>query len=121
MKRIPLTEEDARQILDTGSIPDRILCSASAVAVVLTQSWCPQWLVMDDYLHRWASEEPDGEDVQVYHLEYDRLPFFSRFLAWKEETFKNYDIPYVRFYRKGTFVGDANFLDLEGFKASLKP
>ncbi len=121
MKRIPLTEEDAKQILSGGSIPERILHSAPAVAIVLTQSWCPQWQVMDSYLNHWASQEPDDEQARVYHLEYDRLPFFSRFLAWKEETFKNYDIPYVRFYQKGAFVADSNYLDLERFKVYLKP
>lgn len=118
MKRIPLTHEDAHQILSEGSIPDRILCSAPGVAVILTQSWCPQWRAMDEYLDHWARKEP-LEDVHVYHLEYDQLPFFSRFLSWKEDTFKNYDIPYVRFYRNGVFVGEANYLDLERFRGFL--
>lgn len=119
MKRIRLTEEDARQILTERNIPDRIIRSASAVAVILTQSWCPQWRAMDVYLDRWARKEPEDTGIHVYHLEYDLLPFFSRFLSWKEDMFRNYDIPYVRYYRDGTFVGDSNYVDPEQFRSSL--
>ncbi|GAB4221611.1 MAG: hypothetical protein Kow009_11890 [Spirochaetales bacterium] len=121
MKRIPLTLEDAKQILSEGNIPDRIVRSAPAVAVVLTQSWCPQWRAMNAYLDQWAGEENGDDQVLVYHLEYDRLPIFTQFLAWKENTFKNYDIPYVRFYREGRFIEDANFLDQDWFRKLLIP
>jgi len=121
MKRIGLTEADARELLTGSEFPDRILRSAAAVAVVLTQSWCPQWAAMDAYLDRWARTEPEDNTIHVYHLEYDRLPFFSQFLSWKENTFRNYDIPYVRFYREGNFVGDSNYIDLPQFQSLLKP
>ncbi len=128
MKRIQLTEEDAREILSTGKIPDRIVNSAPFVAVVLTQGWCPQWKAMNAYLDQWCQEETrtNGENassakpaVFVYHLVYDTLPFFNRFLVWKENTFKNYDIPYVRYYQEGKFVGESNFVDFQGFKSLL--
>jgi hypothetical protein len=130
MKRIQLTEEDAREILSTGEIPERIRNSSPFVAVILTQGWCPQWKAMNAYLDQWCQggSRADGENassttekpaVFVYHLVYDTLPFFNRFLVWKENTFKNYDIPYVRYYQEGKFVGESNFVDLDGFKSLL--
>lgn len=120
MKRIVLRETDAQELLSARELPKRILRSAPAVAVVLTQSWCPQWRAMDAYLDRWARTEAKDDSIHVYHLEYDQLPFFSEFLSWKENTFQNYDIPYVRFYRNGNFLGDSNYIDLLRFQSFLK-
>jgi hypothetical protein len=58
----------------------------------------------------------------VWTLEYDRHSDFERIRRFKEEEFGNREIPYVRYYRDGEFIGDSNFVSerklLERFRAA---
>jgi hypothetical protein len=40
-------------------------------------------------------------------------------MAFKESSFNNREIPYVRYYRNGSFSRDSNFIPAEGFKSRL--
>ena len=99
---------------------DAALVSGPAAAIILTQSWCPQWAAMKAYL---AKAEAALGDVRLYYVEYDIEPWKNlengAFMAFKETTFKNRDIPYVRYYRNGIFSRDSNYLSLDGFKSRL--
>jgi hypothetical protein len=89
--------------------------AAPAVAVVLTQSWCPQWTWMRSYLEK-LGDEPGRE---VFWVEYDVEEFSEPFMAFKEDVFRNREIPYVRYYRDGRLVRESNFMDERGFLKSL--
>ena len=88
---------------------DDIIRSAENVVVILTQSWCPDWLAMKAFLPGFSSSE-------VYCLEYDRTDYMDIFRVFKEKVFGNDQIPYIRYYRKGILTGVSNAVPEEVFK-----
>ena len=112
-----LTEADCSYAMRSGDFADSVKKSAPAVAVVLTQSWCPQWRFMNSFLA--DAEKAAGDQVAVHHLEYDREPFFEDFMTFKEDVFGNRDVPYVRYYRDGVLVAESNYISRQGFLSKL--
>jgi hypothetical protein len=80
-------------------------------AIILTQSWCPQWKAMKNYL---PEAEKAGE-ITVLYVEYDTEAFFTEFMNFKENTYQNREIPYVLYFRQGAFSGESNYVSLQGF------
>jgi hypothetical protein len=62
-------------------------------------------------------------DAKGYYGEYDIEPWENldseAFMTFKEETFGNREIPYVRYYRNGSFSRESNYISLDGFKDRL--
>ena len=119
MMRI-LTEAECRGAMETGSFELPELTGSGAAeraALILTQSWCPQWKAMKNYL-------PDAEKalpgLKTVYFEYDRAPFFEEFLAFKENTYKNREIPYVRYFIDGKCAATSNYVSLDGFLHRLE-
>ena len=110
-----LTEVECRAAMASGEFSPMILASAPRVAVVLTQSWCPQWTWMRSYLDTLAGEA----DLDIYWLEYDHESFFDSFVEFKENRLGNSHIPYVRYYRQGLLIATSNYLDRRGFLRHL--
>ena len=115
-----LSEAECRAAMETGDF-DAALFSGPAAAIILTQSWCPQWAAMKAYLPK-VQEALDG--VLLYYVEYDAEPWESlehgAFMAFKENTLNNREIPYVRYYRNGAYSRDSNYISLDGFISRLK-
>jgi hypothetical protein len=101
--------------IDKGEFGPEVIASAARVAVVLTQSWCPQWVMMRMWLDR-AGKDAGAE---VFYVEYDKEDFFEAFMTFKEDSFGNRSVPYVRYYRDGTFTGDSNYVGRDVFVARL--
>lgn len=114
---IKLTEADCRSSIQAGDFEEALVASAPAVAVILTQSWCPQWLFMKSYLA--DAERQAGEKARFYVVEYDREPFYRDFMAFKEDVFGNREIPYVRYYRDGKLHAESNYISKQGFLSKL--
>lgn len=95
-----------------------VIASAPSVAVILTQGWCPQWGMMKTYLEGAGTREALSA-AAVFFVEYDSEPFFERFMAWKEDVLGNREVPYVRYYRDGTFVSASNFVPKDFFLSRL--
>ena len=114
-----LTEAECRTAMETGNF-DAALVSGPAAAIILTQSWCPQWGAMKAYL---SKAEAALGDVAIYYVEYDIERWESLdndvFMHFKENTFRNWDVPYVRYYRNGVYSRDSNYISLDGFKSRL--
>src|SRR5512145_120253 len=106
-----LTAEQCLRLMESGEPGPELLGAAPAVALVLTQSWCPQWAWMRSYLEAL----PEDPARAIYWVEYDREEFFAPFMAFKEERFGNREIPYVRYYREGKLLRESNFIDKSGF------
>jgi len=106
-----LTAEECLAAMAGGEFSHALTGAAPRVAIVLTQSWCPQWAWMKSYL----SALPPGEDGEIFWVEYDREEFFEGFMAFKEGTFGNDQVPYVRYYRGGELRAESNFIDKGGF------
>jgi hypothetical protein len=103
------------QAMAKGEFGPEITASTSLVAVILTQSWCPQWIMM----RRWLDRAESDTASRVFFLEYDQEDFFDAFMAFKEDVFGNRSVPYIRYYRDGVFTGDGNFIGRDGFVAKL--
>ncbi|HPE36119.1 MAG TPA: hypothetical protein PK625_03150 [Spirochaetales bacterium] len=114
MKR--LTEDQCRAAMETRDFGLDVRGAGETVAVVLTQSWCPQWVAMRSWLD--AAERDSGSEV--FLLEYDLEPFFDEFMEFKETVFGNRSVPYVRYYRNGVLISDSNYLSKDGFQKRLR-
>jgi hypothetical protein len=114
-----LREAECREAMEKGEF-DASLVSGPAAAIILTQSWCPQWAAMKAYLADIAKAAPD---VNLYYVEYDIAAWNQlesrAFMTFKENNYHNREIPYVRYYRNGGFSRDSNFISAEGFKSRL--
>jgi hypothetical protein len=111
-----LTEAQCRAAIAMGEFEAIVAAAAPRVAVILTQSWCPQWIWMRSYLDAAAAANPETE---IFWIEYDREPFFDDFMEFKENVFGNREIPYVRYYRDGKLTRQSNFIDKGGFAQLL--
>jgi hypothetical protein len=106
---------DKVQALDAiknGDFGTDITDSAARVAIILTQSWCPQWHSMKMFVSNFTGAE-------VYYLEYDKTDYFESFRTFKENTFRNGQIPYIRYYCDGKLAAETNAVSLEDFQRML--
>jgi hypothetical protein len=110
MKLIP--KDQALDCIVHQEFSKDIVLSAEKVAVILTQSWCPQWHAMKAFID-------DIADCEVYYLEYDRVDYLEIFRNFKEKVFGNDQIPYIRYYRNGTLTQVSNAVSEEMFKENL--
>lgn len=110
-----ISDAQARNIIQNREIPEEIINSAGRVAVVLTQDWCPQWMQMKGWL-----EDMKEEGINVFHISYNRKPYFREFMMVKESQFGNGLVPYVRYYINGQFLSDSNFISRELFLSRFK-
>lgn len=102
--------------MEMGEFDADVIGSSRMVAVILTQSWCFEWAIMNRWLDRLVKrEEPRDIQLDVYQLVYDREPYFREFLDFKERNFQNYHVPYVRYYNDGRLIGQSNFVRPERF------
>jgi hypothetical protein len=116
MWRTELTAEQAGRIMKAGDIPPEMSGISGRVAVVLTQSWCPQWQAMDGYLGRMQeAQSPETADLTVFYLRYDLLPFSEEFTVFKEKRYANDQIPFVLYYRGGELKETSNYVSESGF------
>lgn len=110
---IALTDEDLLEAVSAGEMTEKITKSHERVAVVLTQSWCPQWLMMKIWLNGMKG------DFKIYWAEYEKMDCYHAFMNFKEKTFGNYQVPYIRFYVNGELTGESNYCNREHFLNQL--
>jgi hypothetical protein len=106
-----LSRDECLAAVKNGEFAPALRSAAAAVAIVLTQSWCPQWAWMRSYLEAL----PPDPSRETFWVEYDREDFFEDFMKFKEEVFKNDQVPYARYYHGGLLVAESNFIDQGGF------
>ncbi len=112
-----LPDDAARAAIREGDFPSTIT-SQPHVAVLMTQHWCPAWLMMRSWLKEMAnSGEPAARDIDVYVLIYNKVDYFTEFMSYKENSFGNRLVPYVRYYAAGSYLGDSNQLSPDRFLA----
>jgi len=107
MIRRTLSDDEARQAMEAGDFPRDITDLAETVILVLTQSWCPQWRIMKMSLDG-LGDGPEDFDLAILTYEYDRSPLFQTFMEFKENTYRNWEVPYVRLYLRGELIGEGN-------------
>lgn len=111
-----LPDSAALHAIEQGDFSDDIIGSGERVAVIMTQHWCPDWLVMRRWLVKAERKrEPESPDIDVYVLIYNKVDYFDKFRRHKEASFGNDSIPYARYYRSGSYIGDSNHLSRDSF------
>ena len=115
-----LPEEAVSRFMADGELPAEIIGAAARVAVVLTQSWCPQWLFVRAFLQRPDGLGPSGDGLTAFFLEYDRMPYFPAFLRFKESVLGNDQVPYIRYYRESRLVAESYFVTRDSFLAAFE-
>jgi hypothetical protein len=110
-----LSRKECLALIESGEFGPELIGAADEVAIVLTQSWCPQWAWMRSYLEKlsWGAER------EAFWVEYDLEDFFEPLMRFKEATFGNDQVPYVRYYKGGRLVAESNFIDQGGFLRRL--
>jgi hypothetical protein len=106
-----LTEVDAKTALAKGEFDTGILGAGENVLVILSQAWCSQWQYLSKDLETHAAT--DKLELQVFVFLYNRSPLFAEFLNFKERTWGNDEIPYLRFYKNSVLVHESNFMPVE--------
>lgn len=110
---IAIDKNQALAAIRDGEFGDDIIRSSEKVAVILTQSWCPQWHAMKMFV-------TDFSGAEIYSFEYDRTDYFDEFREFKEKVLGNDLIPYVRYYSDGALIAESNAVSQELFQHNLK-
>ena len=108
-----INKEQALAAVQSGEFTDDITRSADRVAVILTQSWCPQWHAMEKFV-------ADYSGAEIFCLEYDGTDFFDTFLEFKEKKLGNDQVPYIRYYRGGTLIAESNAVSEAAFRGNFE-
>ena len=82
------------------------------VAVILTQSWCPQWKDMKGWI--------EMAGVKVYYIEYDLEDDHRKIMQFKETVLGNDQVPYVRYYKNSLLVAETNWIPKHKFLEMFK-
>lgn len=117
MKQLQLINNElAKSAMENNGFGEEILNAAPKVILVLTQSWCPDWL----FQLRILKKLEERDDLLIFYLEYNKLPFAREFTSFKENCFHNGLIPYLRFYKNGEFEQESNFSSLKEIKTWIE-
>ena len=116
IKRKKISKKQIDDAIANREFGPDVTGSNSRVAVVMTQSWCPQWSA----LQAWMSDCEPQSDLDCYELIYDKDGQFDEILDLKEKGWKNDQIPYIRYYKDGRLTGQSNYVSREKFDSSFK-
>ncbi len=103
--------EQAMYAIENGEFEPKMIASKNKVIIILTQDWCPQWVDMKSWVYKLELEE----DIDIYELEYNNADYFNEFMTFKENHWKNYKVPYLRFYKEGNLVKQTNYISKAKF------
>lgn len=116
INKIEITKKQALNAIETGEFGNDILLSKDIVVVIMTQNWCPQWIYMKNWIYGVKIER----EINVYELVYNKTDFFHEFMDFKENKWRNYDVPYLRFYKGGRLIKESNYINKEEFIKALE-
>jgi hypothetical protein len=115
-----LTDEQVQEAIDDKEFSESVRIASEYVAVILTQDWCSQWMTMSGWLKEIESKgDAVKENISVFTLQYNQKPYFQKFMNFKETTWKNDRIPYVRYYKNGKFISNSNYVSKDQFFRSF--
>ncbi len=110
-----ITPDQAMEAMRNGEFGSDVTGSAKLVVVVMTQDWCPQWADMK----RWIYGIDANGGLQIYELIYDLETYFNDFRNFKERTWNNDRIPYLRYYRDGSLYLETNYVSRRDFASAI--
>lgn len=109
-----ISDQDLFHAVEHGEFPERLRTKARRVVVIMTQDWCPQWIDMASWIDQFTDQ------AAIFTLEYNRHPRFEEILAFKEDSWGNRSVPYLRAYLDGKLLSTSNWLPKNTFAALLK-
>lgn len=115
INRMKINEEQVMFVVKNGEFPPDMINSKKNVVVIMTQDWCPQWVNMKS----WVYTVETAEDIDIYEVEYNREIYFNAFMSFKESVWKNYDVPYLRYYKHGELIKESNYVSSTGFMQAI--
>ncbi|MEN8905213.1 MAG: hypothetical protein ABF289_04560 [Clostridiales bacterium] len=110
-----LSKIEIFKAIESKEFSKELLTSAETVIIAMTQDWCPQWIFMKRWLYKLVNE-----NCKVYEVIYNNKDYSNNFMSFKENTFGNDLVPYVRIYKKGMFFKDCNYRSQSMFKQILE-
>ena len=118
VKEIP--DDIAQKMKNEGTIIPDLYSKSPLTAIVLTQSWCPQWENMKKMFSELQTESSSAGDINIWFIEYDKKPYFEEFMNFKESVFENDQVPFVLYYCKDALVNQSNFVSKASFLENFK-
>ena len=117
-----ISDLQAEEAIRQGAFPRELLNPDGCAVVILTQSWCGQWTALQRTLREIEQENlwEGPEALHIWTIEYDRKPYFEKFMNFKETVFGNGLVPYLRYYRDGRLTGESNYVSRHGLLDLLK-
>ena len=121
LDRRKIDNQQARTAIEQGEFATEIREAGDNVAIVLTQSWCTDWKVMERWLTKLQNkQQPETFDVIVWEFIYDGVSFADEFREFKERVLGNDQIPYILYYKAGALVASSNFAGPRRFLARFE-
>jgi hypothetical protein len=111
-----ITKDQLLSAIKNGEFGRDVISSQNIVVVVMTQDWCPQWTSMKNWLYSIQSDK----NIDIYELVYNKSNYFYEFKSFKETRWKNFDIPYLRFYKNGSMCKQTNYISENEFMNILE-
>ncbi|MGL4370785.1 MAG: hypothetical protein ACRCUT_14100, partial [Spirochaetota bacterium] len=111
-----LTDEQIRGAVESGEFGGDVTGAAENVAVVMSQDWCPQWLIVK----RWLEQLPESCGIRIFVTVYNQKDYYHEFMHFKETVFGNREIPYIRYYRNGALIKETNYTSKGFFLKSFE-
>jgi hypothetical protein len=116
IERVSLTREQAEHAMQQGEFGPDVTAASANVAVILSQDWCSQYAALNAQINELAAKsDPELPSIAVFELLYNRVDYYQAFMSFKETRWRNYIIPYVRYYRAGVLCGESNYVGVEQF------
>lgn len=106
-----IQKQQALNAIANGEFENDIVASKSKVVIILTQDWCSQWGSMKSWIYGLEI----NEDIDIYELEYNKTDYFQDFMNFKENSWGNEYVPYLRFYKDGVLKKDINYIGEKEF------
>lgn len=111
INRHVITKEQALSAVGNGEFGSDVIASAEKTVVIMTQDWCPYWADMSSWLYGLDLQD----DIDAYELIYNTVDYFQEFMNFKENTWGNRTIPYLRYYKSGKLIKETNSVSKETF------
>lgn len=115
VKKYSIQPEQVFDTVEKGEFGGELLSTEKLVIFVMTQDWCPQWRDM----RRWVYDVQTDATIGVYEIIYNLESYHRTFMRFKENTWGNYEIPYLRFYLNGRLVKESNYINRQTFEKLL--
>lgn len=106
-----IKDSDMKAIIEMRELPESIKNSSENVLMIFTQDWCGDWHGLNRELL--ANEQTSSIDITIFVCMYNQSGLYESFMKFKETVWKNALIPYLRYYKNGTFIKDSNHLPFQ--------